>query len=164
MDRRAWLLCSLPSKFNEERIKIYKTMSIGIIVRASNTGLGTLSWEFARHLKPKKVLIITNGVEQTFPERYSESEVQKAVQPFFISPAECEWITDGVDMILSFETFYNWRVISSARRKKVKSILLTMCELFPEKVPIMPDLFLAPSKLDMAMIPDPKVYLPVPIA
>lgn len=139
-------------------------MRIGLIARASNTGLGTLSYEFARHLKPAKVLIITNGVEKTFPERYSESEVKRAIQPFFIHPAEMEWLTEGVDLILSFETFYTWSIISIARRKGVKTVLVTMAELFPETVPIYPDLFICPSKLDMDIVPDPKVFLPIPVA
>ena len=42
----------------------------GLIARADNSGLGTLSWEFARHLKPDKVLLVSNGVFQTFPERF----------------------------------------------------------------------------------------------
>src|SRR3990167_6237246 len=139
-------------------------MNLSLIARAGNTGLGTLSWEFARHLRPSKVLIIHNGVEQRFPERFSEFDTRIAQQPFHILPDEMEWITDGVTSLLSFETFYNWRVISSARKKGVKTFLLTMAELFPEKIPIMPDLFLCPSKLDLDIVPDPKVFLPVPVA
>lgn len=137
---------------------------IGLIVRASNTGLGTLSFEYARHLRPEKVIIVTNGVEKLFPERYSDSEVRRAQQPFHLTPEEMEWITDGVDWVLSFETFYNWRVISHARAKKVKTALLTMAELFPERVPIHPTLFLCPSALDMEIVPEPKVRIDVPVA
>lgn len=139
-------------------------MRLGLIARYGNSGLGTLSWEFARHLNPAKVLLITNGVEQLFPERYSQYNTQRARQPFFMFPDEIDWITEGVDTVLSFETFYNWRVISHARKKKVKSVLVTMAELFPEKIPIMPDLFICPSKLDMDIVPDPKVFLPIPVA
>ena len=139
-------------------------MRLGLIARYGNSGLGTLSWEFARHLKPAKVLLITNGAEQLFPERYSEFNVQRARQPFFMFPDEMDWLTQDVDTVLSFETFYNWRTISHARNKRVKSVLVTMAELFPEKIPIMPDLFICPSKLDMDIVPGPKTFLPIPIA
>lgn len=139
-------------------------MRIGMIVRAGNTGLGTLSWEYARHLEPTKTLIVTNGVEQTFPERYSQYNPRHAARPFTLTQEDMEWITDDVDVVISFETFYEWRVIAVARKKNVKTVFLTMAELFPEKVPIMPSLFICPSPLDMDIVPDPKVFLPVPLA
>ena len=49
-------------------------MRIGIIARYDNSGLGTMCWEYARHLKPAKVLLVANGVYQTFPERFEEFE------------------------------------------------------------------------------------------
>src|SRR3990167_566583 len=137
-------------------------MKIGLIARAGNTGLGTLSLEFARHLKPVKTLIVTNGVEQTFPERFENS--RRARQTFTILQDEMQWLTEGVDVILSFETFYNWQIVSFARKRGVKTALLTMAELFPEKLPATPDLFNCPSKLDMDIVPDPKVFLEIPIA
>jgi len=139
-------------------------MSIGLIVRAENTGLSTLSWEFARHLHPKKVMVIHNGVNQQFLERYDGFDTRRARQPFHMDNDEMDWITSDVDVVISFETFYNWRVISHARKKGVKTALVTMAELFPEPVPIMPSIFFCPSKLDMDLVPDPKVLLPIPIA
>ena len=52
-------------------------MKLGLIARADNGGLGTLSWEFARHLKPHKVLLVENGIYQTFPERYNDFTTKK---------------------------------------------------------------------------------------
>ncbi len=136
-------------------------MRIGLICVTTSQGLGTLSWEFYRHLKPEKVLLVNNGVFQTFPERYEGTPSRKYEQH---SQEDIDWFLEGLDAVMSFETFYDWSIIKSARRKGVKTILVTMAELFPEKVPITPDLFLCPSKLDMQIVPEPKAFLPVPLA
>ena len=56
----------------------YTNMNIGMICRADNSGLGSLSREFANHINPKKVLIVANGVFKTFRERYARFETQIA--------------------------------------------------------------------------------------
>ena len=48
-----------------------------MICRYDNSGVGTLSWEFARHLKPHKILLVENQVHKTFPERYDEFNTKK---------------------------------------------------------------------------------------
>lgn len=137
---------------------------LGLIARFDNAGLGTLSWEFARHLRPEKVLLVQNGVNQTFPERYADFPVQRAKVPMGVTTEEMEWLTTDVDTILSFETFYDWRIVLVARKKNVRTVLLTMYELHPEKVPYGPSLYLCPSKMDYEVNPEPKAYLPIPVA
>lgn len=128
-----------------------------MIVRADNSGLGTLSWEFARHLKPAKVLIRENGVFQTFPERYAEFEKATTI----------EGLLDGIDVLLSIETFYENQVIPLARRRGVKTALVTMFEMSPPKFNYTPDLLLCPSKLDYEVFKGYSTrveYVPVPVA
>tara|TARA_R100000093_G_scaffold70763_4_gene44689 strand:+ start:165 stop:1178 length:1014 start_codon:yes stop_codon:yes gene_type:complete len=138
-------------------------MRIGIIARYDNSGLGTMCWEYTRHLKPAKVLLVANGVYQTFPERYDEFET-KRVEPRAPFGGDIkEWITDDIDVLLTIETFYDWSVIKLCREKGVKTAMITMAELLPEKIPLHPDLFICPSKLDMEMTPKhQKVLLPPP--
>lgn len=138
-------------------------MRIGLIARADNSGLGTLSQMFFRNLKPTKVLIVQNGVFQIFPDRFAGAEKTIVPATGSISRECMEWITTDVDLILSFETFYNFDVVAVARKKGVKTVLMTMCELFPEHPQAHPDLYLCPSQLDLDMMPTPKAYLPVPI-
>lgn len=129
-------------------------MRLGIICRPCNSGLGTLSREFARNLKPDKVLIQTNGVFQTFPERY-ENIVEE--EDFF----------KDLDVVMSFETFYDWSRIQKCRDAGIKSVLVPMFEMLPERLPLTPDLLLCPSKLDYDIFKDysTKVeYLPIPVA
>jgi glycosyltransferase involved in cell wall biosynthesis len=141
-------------------------MNIGMICRFDNSGLGTLSWEFARNLKPKKVLLVENQVHQTFPERYKDFESQKVV--IQMTPQQIDWFLDGVDMIMSFETFYYWPLIKEARKRGVKTVLMPMYEMTPDTgFPLMPDLILCPSRLDYDVFMDYSTrveFLRVPVA
>lgn len=136
-------------------------MKIGLIARTGSSGLGTLSWEFANHLKPHKVLMLENGVFQPFPERYKAFNSRLTKLDGF-TWENIEWLTTDVDVILTMETFYDDRVVTVARQKGIKTALVTMCEMMEEKMMIKPDLFICPSTLDYQMIPEPKVYLPIP--
>lgn len=139
-------------------------MKIGMICRMDSSGLGNLSWEFARHFKPTKIVLVENGIFHTFPERYKDFDVRQIKADQTIDAAAQEWLTDDTDIILSCETFYNWEIVNVARRKQVKTVLVTMFEMTPEFLPTKPDLFLCPSTLDYKVMPEPKAYLPVPMA
>lgn len=137
---------------------------IGLVARADNGGLGSMSREFARHVRPEKVLIVQNGVFRIFPERYQDFQTRIVAANTTISQADIDWLLDGIDVVVSCETFYDFNIVRWAKRRGVKSALFTMCELFPERPEVHPDLYLCPSELDMDMMPQPKVYLPFPVA
>lgn len=123
--------------------------------------MGALSWEFARHLKPNKVLLVENGVFQTFPERYADFEVTKVD-----TRIDYNWL-DGLDVLFSIETFYSWDIVKEARARGIKTILMTMVEMSLDPMPYIPDVLLCPSKLDYDAFKDfgtKVVYLPVPLA
>ena len=139
-------------------------IKIGLIARSDNSGLGTLSWEFARHIKPHKILLVENEVYRTFPERFKDFNT-KSVDRQMTQELK-EWLTDGIDILLTLETFYDWSIIHTCREKKVKSVLYTMYEMTRDPVPMHPDWYLCPSKLDYEVFKDRDhvKYLPVPVA
>lgn len=139
-------------------------MKIGMICRADNSGLGTLSWEFSRHLKPEKIVIVQSGRLPNYFERYKDfnHKIIPAHRGFTIE--EMGWITDGIDVLLSIETFYSWNIVGIAKLKGVKTALVTMFEMSPENFESKPDIFICPSKLDFERMPEKKVYIPIPIA
>lgn len=144
-------------------------MRIGMIARACNSGLGSMCWEFARHLKPVKVLVVENGIYKPFPERYRGFDHRWTHPHHSISREDEEWITEDVDVLLSIETFYSATVVSRARRKGVKTVLVTMVEMQQEELEDEPDFFLCPSLLDYDVMKAKygearATYLPVPIA
>jgi len=131
-----------------------------MICRYDNSGLGTLSWEFARHLKPHKVLLVQNDIYKTFPERYSDFDTRIHDNKY----EDWEWLSDDVDVVFSAETFYNWSFVELCRKKGVKTALYTMFEMQLDPIPLHPTLFICPSKLDMEYYPENKVFLPPPVA
>jgi len=138
---------------------------IAFIARADNSGLGTLSREFARHLKPVKVLIVQNGVYQVFPERYSDFPNRIVPSNKTMSQEDKDWLLDGADVLLTLETFYDWGIIKDCRARGVKTALYTMFEMTRAELPMHPDLFICPSKLDVEYFKEYNhVFLPPPIA
>lgn len=93
-------------------------MRLACIVRSDSSGLGTLTWEFARHLKPQKVVIVINTANQNFPERYDEFDsIQIESQ---LSQQQLEWLSTSVDILWTAETFYDNQIISHCRKKRNK--------------------------------------------
>ena len=141
-------------------------MKVGMICRMDNSGLSTLSWEFARHIKPAKVLLVENHVNQVFPERYKDFDTRLAGNK--LSKETIDWFLSDIDIIFTCETFYDWSIVKMARKRGVKTILYTMFEMSPEgSFPLMPDMLLCPSTLDYETFKGYSTrveYLPVPIA
>lgn len=139
--------------------------SLAMICRMDNVGLGTLSYEFARHLRPKKVLLVYNERNQPFPEKYADFDTRIARGPF--TDEDVNWLFDGTRTLLTFETFYDWSIVRKARTRGVKTALMTMIEMTPARgYPMMPSLLLAPSKLDYDHFKDVAndiAFLPVPV-
>ena len=130
-------------------------MKIGLLARDDNTGLGTQTWEFARAMKPHKVLIydikqLNESVgkkTERYPERYADFNVKES--PGYPTESGIDWLTDDVDVVFVIETPINWRLFTVARQKNVPTVLQYNYEflehLTSDSLP-QPDLFLAPSK------------------
>ncbi len=141
-----------------------KDLKIGLIARADNSGLGTLSRQFYKHLKDyiAKVMIVWNGVYEYYPERFPE-EISYVCKRGVPDLEEIDNFLKDINLVLTFETPYNWNLFSKAKERGIKTVLMPNYEWLPKDLPVKPDLFLCPSKLDYDEAPEPKVYLPVPI-
>jgi glycosyltransferase involved in cell wall biosynthesis len=106
-------------------------MKLGIIVRADNTGLGNQTYELTQMLNPDKIMIIDftsyNGNKQHF-EWYAERDY--VICNGVPTDEEMNDFLDGIDVLLSCETFYNDATPDLARKKKVKTFLQYNYELF----------------------------------
>lgn len=137
-------------------------MKISMVARMDNSGLGNLTWEFARHINPHKVLLVQNNVHQTFPERYDGFNMRH-----YKGPEDTDWLLEDSDVVFSAETFYDQSVIPKARKKGVKTVLYTMYEMTPDPMSYIPDALLCPSKIDYDTFKDYSTrveYIPYPIA
>jgi len=109
----------------------YRSMKLGLIVRADNTGLGNQTYELTQMLNPYKIMIIDfthyNGNSQHF-EWYAERDyvISRGVP----TDEEMNNFLEDIDVLLSCETFYNKDTPSLARKKGVKTYLQYNYELF----------------------------------
>ncbi|WP_029926384.1 glycosyltransferase [Nocardia otitidiscaviarum] len=140
-------------------------MRIGLIARAENSGLGIQTWEFARHMQPAKTLIIRPHSDRGFyPQRFDEDA---SIVQGLPGTRHLHEFVDGLDVIFTCETPYNYELFSIAAAAGVASVLQFNFEfldyLARPRLP-RPDLLAAPSPWHLDDVPGDKRMLPVPIA
>lgn len=125
-------------------------MTLGIIARSDNTGLGNQTRELIKMLNPDKILLIDshhfNGNEQ-HPEWYKDYNVVHTEIGFPTKPEVIDFLRN-IDVVLSCETFYRQDFLHYAKRRGIKTILQYNFEfLLNMSVPEaeLPDVLLAPS-------------------
>lgn len=143
-------------------------MKLGLIVRADDRGLGVQSWEAYRHLNPDRTLLIDMGDIardwETYPDRFPEATIVRYDTRNLPEQPVKEWL-DGLDVVLTFETFYEWRIIDWAAELGVA----TVCQSNPElhhRSPKerQPTQWWAPTPWRLEHLPPSTVVVPVPVA
>lgn len=143
-------------------------MRLGIVARASNTGLGVQTFEMVEHLKPAKTLVVDCTMQRPVSVHLDRFPGATIVNRFPTDVDYCDWLLE-LDAVLTCETAYNQRMYLHARNMGVRTVLQLNFELFDwaadrNHLLPKPDVFAAPSLWRYEEIPDPKVFLPVPIA
>lgn len=153
-------------------------MRIGLVARCDSTGLGIQSKEFFDHI-PCKAFVIDfssmsptqsfNEILKPHPEWYPGQKFFKwgnVHNSFGDVPLDLiyEFIQD-IDILFFMETPYDFNFFKACNHKRVKTVLQFNYELldYPSGFPS-PSLFAAPSMWNYDLVPDPKIYLPVPVA
>jgi len=145
-----------------------------MIARAENRGLGIQTWEFFRHMRPAKTLVVTLGdLARGFAEhldRYVPNVDQDVSVTEWtggeIEDAAIDWLLEGVDVLYTAETPYDFRILERARARGVASIVqpnFEFCRWAQEPDLVRPDLFLLPTTWHAEKIPGPRVVLPFPV-
>lgn len=99
-------------------------MRLGIIARADLTGLGNQSRNWVRLLNPSKVIVIDSS-----PFNHNEQHLEwydsfdTTVINGFIQDAQIDSVLDDIDVLLTFEIPYNYKLFSRAKARGVKTIL-----------------------------------------
>lgn len=135
---------------------------IGLMARVDDGGLATLTQDFWKHLPQitRTMSVIVQGRNNDhyrFPKTFlSEGYPSLGIIDEFLQ---------DIDIVLALETPYNWNIFSKAKERGIKSILMPMYEWTQPKVPIHPDLYLCPSRLDYDIYKEEgnAKYLPVPV-
>jgi glycosyltransferase involved in cell wall biosynthesis len=132
-------------------------MKLGLIARANNRGLGTLSWEFYRHLKPYKTVAISLPFdEQELVNRFPDAQVVRGVHDHaYDHLSDC-------NIVLSFETVYNDQAVINLKRLNPKIVFVLM-PMFEQQDGKGANAWIIPTVWNYGYWGQPKIYLPVPI-
>lgn len=122
-------------------------MKLGLVARADDTGLGNQTYEFYRHMKPYKTMVVDishlNGNKNHF-ERYPDAQVVHG----FPKSHNIDEFLEGLDVIFVAESPYNYYLYERARQLGIKIAVQYNYEFFDwyshPHLP-KPDLLIAPS-------------------
>lgn len=146
-------------------------MKVGLIARGEDRGLGHMTWEFQRAMAPDRTLLIDMGPLgrgfPTHPDRYPGATVARFDGAQLPERIVRPWL-DGLDVLYSAETFYDWQVCRWADEAGVATVLHVMPEFhrhhdeghgLPE-----PTAWWAPTPWRMDRLPAATRLVPVPVA
>lgn len=125
-----------------------------------------MTFDFFRNLMVEKVLVISSSYEN-YHDRFDGYAGTSVIVCSRGMPAldEIDLFLNDIDVVVAFETPYNWNIFARAKERGIKTVLIPMYEWTApnDSIPVMPDLFLCPSALDYREMPEPKVLIPTPI-
>ena len=110
-------------------------MKIGLIARADARGLGHITREFFRHMKPAKTLVVKpvashhHQHDDWYPFDADHKVSKLDWKELFPEENMLKWL-DGLDVVYSAETFYDERVPEWARSVGCASVLHTNPEFY----------------------------------
>ena len=146
-----------------------EAVKVGLLARSEDRGLGLQSWEFFRHMHPDRTLHVDMGeLARGFPshpERFPGATNVRFEGGQFDRTTIRNWL-DGLDVVVSCETFYDWRMVDWARDMGVA----TVCQVNPEfykhdiERASHPTAWWAPSPWLIDRLPDTTRLVPVPVA
>jgi hypothetical protein len=140
-----------------------------MLARSENRGLGIQTHEFFRHVKPDRTLLVDMGELargfDLFPERFPGATVAEFRDGMFDEPLVREWL-DGLDVVFTAETFYDWRMVDWARSMGVATVVQLNPEFYRHAVDNLPEpsVWWAPSPWRMEHLHKDTRLVGVPVA
>ncbi len=138
-------------------------MKVGTLCFATERGLGYLAKSFYDNGIITDVAVLNHGKIPTQLQWYPGSlYITRRPLP---NPQMKKLIEDA-DVMLFFETPFDWELIKYAKQVGTKTALMTMyeCSPTPKNMPHKPDLFICPSVLDADIFhKENHVFIPVPV-
>jgi len=149
-------------------------MRLGIIARSDNTGLGNQTRNLVNMLEPDRILLIDStpfNENKQHPEWYFGYDCITTSQGF-ATREEIVRFLDGLDVVLTCESFYSSMFLSLAHKRNVKTILqynYEFLDLVVDPNQRMPSILLSPSVWNIEQVEKvlsdltKVIYLPPPI-
>lgn len=134
-------------------------MRIGCVGYATRQGLGYLVKDFYDHGIIDEVAVVRHPSYENHPEWYPDEFVRLKSKPF---RRELDAFLRRIDVLLCFETPFDWSLLPYCKELGVKTVCVPMYEWFPVNPPHHFDKYICPSKLDQQYFPD-NPFLPVPV-
>lgn len=135
-------------------------MRVGTICYATEQGLGYLAHSFYKAGVITDALLFKHGSYQNHLEWYPPWTIMLERRPF--AGRVLDHFLTGIDVMLFFETPFDWEVLKICKERGIKTAIMPMYEWWPENPPYVPDLFLCPSRLDQDYFPG-HPFIPVPV-
>lgn len=153
-------------------------MRVGLIGRGEDRGLGNLTREWARHMVPERTLLVRpDSARDAGLVQHREWFDEDAIRISFGASGLLDLdivrgFLEGLDVVYSAETFYDWRVCDLARELGVRTVCHAMPEYFkhtpnahnyfPDDLPPA-DVWWAPTTWRLEHLPEGTEVVPVPI-
>lgn len=140
-------------------------MRVGLIARGEDRGLGIQSWEWARHMRPDRVLLVDPGELgrgfEIHHDRYPGATVAAwDGRHFADATAVRQWL-HGVDVVYTAETFYDERLPGWCRHQGVRLVVHVNPEFW--KWPGLDATTWAPTAWRLGHLPEGTEVVPVPV-
>ena len=143
-------------------------IKLGMILRGDDGGLARISQDFYKHIKPDKVIIVDVGRAplnlKAFPD------IKPEIAPYKTQPCPSRkllesWMED-LDVILTFETPYNWDLFDMARERGIRTVLMVDYEYLKNPLPSRADVLWMPVKWHLDDIQRDEggaTFIPMPV-
>lgn len=140
-------------------------MKIGTLCYATDSGLGILAKSFFDAGVVNNVVVVEHAHHKTHLGWYPLGMPVVGIRHVSSSRPVREFCK-AMDVMLFFETPFDWSLIEFCRKEGVKTVIMPMHECMPANTSAVPDLWLCPSMLDYEWAQQKRgrlVYLPVPV-
>lgn len=138
-------------------------MRVGSVGYATEQGLGHLMKWFYDEQIITDVLLVTHSRHKAQPQWYPPDT--QFINPRSITGPAVDEFLSKVGVVLFFETCYDWGFPALCRARGVKTVMVPMCEWYPERPRAVFDKVICPSLLDQHYFPgSPFLQVPVPRA
>lgn len=138
------------------------SIRVGTVCYATSQGLGHLAKSFfdAGVITDVMVFRHPHGDRPSIMDWYPEGTLELTHRPF--SGEKIERFLDDLDVMLFFETPFDWNFANRCRERGVKTAIIPMYEWFLQHPPHQFDLFINPSLLDQYYFSH-GTYIPIPV-
>jgi len=136
-------------------------MRVGMVCYAVKQGLGYLAKSFYDNGVVDDVVVFQHPRYDKRPTQldwYPKAPVKSRM----IAGPRVEEFLGRVDVVMFFETAFDWPFLGRCKEAGVKTVLVSMYEWYPIKPAFEFDKIFAPSLLDQDYFPD-SVFIPIPV-